>query len=339
MRPHAVVDETERRTRDLLRKLLTDDHAHIERLLDSIAATASSGDAFDLREEWQTFDQAVTRHLDAEERDIFPAFARYDPQAAEMLLRQHKQIRAAATEVGLGVDLHCVRDAQVRTFVAMLRTHGRHEDNVLYPWAALHLGESARRRVFRTLMARKVPLINNSNCDHWTIDSETSTLGFSLRHIVVQEIRGRFTRWGGTIAVDRDDPARSNVHVWIDLASIDTGEHERDAHLRSSEFFDLQHFALATFVSTEVLIIPGLSPRVRGRLDLHGVNGDVELDVIDQRRWSDGSGAERLGYSVKARLDRRKFGLRWNQDLDVGGIVVGDQIEVVAHLEAISAKS
>jgi len=169
----------------------------------------------------------------------------------------------------------------------------------------------------------------------WAIDPVRSRLLFALRHIIVHQIRGSFARWGGTIALDERDPARSRVDVWIDLASVDTGDPARDDHVRSAEFFDVARFPQATFASVEIRTSEGPVAVVRGRLDLHGVGEDLDVEIVDQARSTDPDGRERCTFTVKTRFDRRRFGLRWNQDLDVGGVVVGDIIEIEAHVEAV----
>ena len=171
----------------------------------------------------------------------------------------------------------------------------------------------------------------------WTIDPNRSTLRFALRHIIVHQIRGSFGRWGGTIALDEVEPTQSRVDVWVDLASVETGDPARDDHVRSPEFFDVARFPRASFTSIEIGAPRGSKATVRGRLDLHGIGQDVELDVVDQTQSKGSDGVERRAFTIKTRFDRRRFGLRWNQDLDVGGVVVGDTIELEARVEAVRA--
>lgn len=176
-----------------------------------------------------------------------------------------------------------------------------------------------------------------ASSDAWRIDAQHSTLRFWLRHIVVQQIHGHFASWGGQVIVDSATPALSAVEVWIDLASVTTDNVERDEHIRSAEFFDVAHFPRATFTSTAIRVQAHANPVVLGRLNLHGVEHEVEVEVTDQSSRVDASGVERRTYSIRAEIDRRAFGLRWNQDLDVGGVVVGDKIEIRAHLETARA--
>jgi polyisoprenoid-binding protein YceI len=169
----------------------------------------------------------------------------------------------------------------------------------------------------------------------WEIDGTASRLDFSLRHIVITEISGRFGSWGGQMIFDPDDVDRSLIKVWIDVASIDTGSGERDAHLRSPEFLDVARFPRAAFVSTGVDVQRDGQARLTGVLRLHGVSQNVELEVATERTWVDESRRLRAAYRLRGRLDRQAFGLHWNQDLDVGGIVVGDEVEIEARVELV----
>jgi len=173
-----------------------------------------------------------------------------------------------------------------------------------------------------------------STSERWEIDAARSSLSFNLRHIVVQQIRGRFERWGGTLFVDLRQPWLSSVYVWVDLTSVTTGDAGRDAHVRSAEFLDVAQFPRAEFKSTNVEVPDGQIV-VEGLLNLHGIVHDLEIraevEVGDATGNADGQG--RTVYTARGVIDRQSFGLHWNQDLDVGGIVVGDEIEITAKVE------
>jgi polyisoprenoid-binding protein YceI len=171
--------------------------------------------------------------------------------------------------------------------------------------------------------------------ERWEIDAGNSQISFSLRHLVVSEIRGRFYDWGGEMILDPDDIPGARIKVWIDVASIDTGSVERDAHLRSAEFLDATRFPRAEFANTEIVRRWDGEAALTGRLLLHGITREVELKVIARKTWVDADGLMRATYSVQGTLDRQAFGLHWNQDLDVGGIVVGDKIEIQARVELV----
>lgn len=171
--------------------------------------------------------------------------------------------------------------------------------------------------------------------ERWEIDSSNSRLSFSLRHIVVSQIEGSFPTWGGEMLFDPDDLPRTQIQVWIDLGSIDTGSVDRDAHLRSAEFLDTPRFSRALFTSTDVALLRDGEASVTGRLQLHGISRTVELKVVAQRTWVDDRGLMRATYRVQGAIDRQTFGLHWNQDLDVGGIVVGDRVQLDARVEMV----
>jgi polyisoprenoid-binding protein YceI len=171
--------------------------------------------------------------------------------------------------------------------------------------------------------------------ERWEIDGPKSTLTFALRHFVVGEIKGTFRSWGGALLLDPAHLGRSSLEVWIDVDSVDTGDPERDAHLRSPELLDVARFPRAEFRSTGIALRADGDTIVSGHLNLHGVRRYVELVVIAQ--WS-GARDERMlraDYRVDAKFDRQEFGLHWNQDLDIGGIVVSDKVEITARVELI----
>ena len=168
----------------------------------------------------------------------------------------------------------------------------------------------------------------------WQVVGIESALTFSLRHIVVSEIRGRFRRWGAILVLDREDRSRALLKAWIDLASIDTGSIERDQHIRSAEFFDVARFPFAEFRSDAITALDDRRFLARGTLGLHGESRPVELIVTPGPKRED-AGITRASCEVRATIDRQAFGLRWNQDLDGGGLVVGDRIDLHARVQAM----
>jgi polyisoprenoid-binding protein YceI len=170
--------------------------------------------------------------------------------------------------------------------------------------------------------------------ERWEVDEARSRLSFTLTHLVVKQIHGAFESWGGTLFLDRRQPSLSSVHIWVDLSSLDTDSSERDAHVRSAEFFDVRQFPLATFKSTAVDVKKD-PVVVNGRLELHGAVRDIELTVSPIAMPTSPSGEQRKTFSVQTKLDRQAFGLHWNQDLDAGGIVVGDNVQLEAHVEVV----
>ena len=169
----------------------------------------------------------------------------------------------------------------------------------------------------------------------WNIDPSHSAIAFSVRHLVVSKTRGRFLKWSGQIRFDPDEPAASSVDVTIDPASLDTAEPQRDAHLRSADFFDVEKFPTASFRSTKVEGLAGDRYRITGNLTLHGVTKAVVLDATYEGSGKDPWGGERAGFVASTSIDRRDFGLEWNKALETGGLLVGEKVELTLEVEAV----
>lgn len=169
----------------------------------------------------------------------------------------------------------------------------------------------------------------------WTIDPVHSIAEFAVRHMMVSTVKGRFRSMEGSITLDEERPERSSVVATIDVASVDTAEPDRDAHLRSDDFFNAERFPKMTFRSTRVELQGEDRARVYGDLTIRDVTREVALDVEFEGRAKDPWGNERIGFSATTELNRKEFGLRWNQVLETGGVVVGDRVKVSLHVEAV----
>lgn len=172
----------------------------------------------------------------------------------------------------------------------------------------------------------------------WNIDTSHSGVHFTIRHMVVSKVRGGFNRWSGAIDFDAAAPERSSVTATIEAASIHTREPKRDAHLRSADFFDVEKHPLISFASTKVEA-SGDRYRVTGDLTLHGVTQPVVLDAEFLGAAKDPWGQERLGFSATTTIDRKAFGLAWNQLLEAGGVLVGDKVEITLDVQAVKAQA
>ena len=173
----------------------------------------------------------------------------------------------------------------------------------------------------------------------WNIDTAHSGIGFSVRHMVVSKVRGRFAKFAGTLHIEDADVARSEATVTVDAASIDTGVPDRDAHLRSPEFFDVEKFPELRFRSKRVEKIDDVRYRLVGDLTIRDVTREVSLDVDYGGRAKDPWGNERVGFAGKTSIDRRDFGLSWNQLLETGGILVGDRVDIDIEIEGVRGAS
>ena len=169
----------------------------------------------------------------------------------------------------------------------------------------------------------------------WKVDSTRSEIKFTLRHLVLAVINGRVGRWEATLRIDPDEPTRSSVEVVIDARSVDTGEPERDEHVRSIEFLNAEIYPEISFRSTAVTPQEGGRYLVKGDLTIRTVIQQVTLEVSEVERLADGRGQDRATFRGRGTFDRQTFGLHWNQDLDKGGVVLGDKVDVSVSLEAV----
>ena len=170
----------------------------------------------------------------------------------------------------------------------------------------------------------------------YTIDLTHSDVGFSVRHMVFAKVRGHFTKWTADLAFDQADPSKDAVNVSIDVASIDTREAQRDGHLKSADFLDAEKYPKITYKSTKVESAGAKKYAVTGDLTIHGVTKPVKLDVEELGGGKDPWGNQRVAFAAKARIDRGEFGLKWNQVLETGGVLVGEHIDIEIDVEAIA---
>jgi polyisoprenoid-binding protein YceI len=177
------------------------------------------------------------------------------------------------------------------------------------------------------------------SAERWEIDSSHSGIQFTVRHLVIAKVRGQFSRWTGTVTAPGGDFALASLDVVIDAASIDTGVADRDAHLRSADFFDVERYPEITFKSGEVTRVASDRLRVAGVLTIKGVARDVALDVEQLGLAKDPWGNERAAFSATTSIDRRDFGLTWNQVLETGGVMVGDRIDITIEIEAVRQRA
>lgn len=176
----------------------------------------------------------------------------------------------------------------------------------------------------------------------WTIDADHTLVEFSARHMMITKVKGRFADVEGTVEIDPDAPGNSRVEVAIDAASIDTRQSDRDDHLRSGDFLDVESHPTIRFESTGVEGDPtsaGDAFRVIGDLTIRGETREVVLDATFEGHGSDPWGNERAGFSAKTSIDRRDFGLTWNQALETGGVLVGHEIEISLEVELVAAET
>ena len=167
----------------------------------------------------------------------------------------------------------------------------------------------------------------------WNIDPTHSEVGFVVRHLMVSKVRGNFTSFEGSITIG-EDPLQSSVEASIDAASIDTREPQRDNHLRSTDFFDVETHPKITFRSTSVRPDGG-DFVVTGDLTIHGVTRSVDLELEHNGVHPDPWGGQRAGFSAATEISRSDFAIDFNVPLDGGGVVIGDKIKITLEVEAV----
>ena len=168
----------------------------------------------------------------------------------------------------------------------------------------------------------------------WDIDATHSTVGFSVRHMMVSKVRGYFTEFAGEI-VTAENPAQSTVTATIDMDSIDTRQEQRDAHIRSADFFDVGNHTVMTFRSTRVLSTDGGDWTLEGDLTIKGITKPVTLELEVNGFGPDAYGGTRAGFSAKTEISRKEYGVDIDMPMDGGGVVVGDKITVELEIEAV----
>ena len=168
----------------------------------------------------------------------------------------------------------------------------------------------------------------------YQIDPAHTHAQFKVRHLMVSNVKGDFDKVTGTVEYDETNPGASKINIVVDVASISTREPQRDAHLKSADFFDVEKFPTITFVSTGVVKSGEDSFEVVGDLTIHGVTNTIDLDVADVTpEMKDPYGFFRRGASAKATIMRSDFGLKYNSVLEAGGVAIGDQVHITIDTE------
>jgi polyisoprenoid-binding protein YceI len=168
----------------------------------------------------------------------------------------------------------------------------------------------------------------------WKIDPSHSNVEFAVKHLMISTVKGQFADVEGEIVIADGEPARSSVTATLKSASIDTRTGQRDDHLRSGDFLDAANFPEITFKSTRITG-DASEFKVTGNLTIRGVTREITLDATNEGSGKDPWGGERIGFSAKTKLDRRDFGLTWNQAIESGGVVVGHELKVSIEIEAV----
>ncbi len=168
----------------------------------------------------------------------------------------------------------------------------------------------------------------------WKIDTTHSSVEFAVKHMMLTTVKGRFTEVSGAVEFDADDPTGGRADITIGAASVDSRDAQRDAHLRSADFLDVERYPTLTFRSAK---IEGTAQQftLSGDLTIHGITRPITLDVTFQGAGKDPWGGERAGYTATGKLNRKDFGLTWNAALETGGLLVGEEVKIALEIELI----
>ena len=171
----------------------------------------------------------------------------------------------------------------------------------------------------------------------WNIDPVHSNVEFAVRHLMISTVKGRFGDVKGTVELDLTNPAAARLDVTIGVESVDTRNADRDAHLRSADFFDAVNFPAMRYVSRSVKVLPDGTFRVLGDLTIRGTTREVPLVATLEGTGADPWGGQRAGFSASGKLNRGDFGLHWNKVLEAGGVAVGEEVKLIVEAELVQA--
>jgi polyisoprenoid-binding protein YceI len=172
----------------------------------------------------------------------------------------------------------------------------------------------------------------------WNIDPVHSVAEFKVKHMMISNVKGQFTRIHGVLALDEADLTQSRIEASIEAASVNTRDEQRDAHLKSADFFDVEKFPTLSFKSTKISRVADGEVAVTGELTIHGVSRNAVFTVEGPTApGKDPWGNTRIGLSATTKISRKDFGLIWNASLETGGILVGDEVTITLDVQFVKA--
>ncbi|MEW2416901.1 YceI family protein [Streptomyces sp. NPDC046866] len=169
----------------------------------------------------------------------------------------------------------------------------------------------------------------------YAIDPAHSSIGFTVRHAMVTNVRGSFGDYTGSLHLDGSDPSRSTASIDVKIASVDTGIADRDAHLRGEDFFSAEDFPVMSFRSTEAARVGGNTYRITGDLTIKDVTRPLTIDLEFNGSATDVYGSERVGFEGSSEILRSEWGLTWNAALEAGGVMVSDKVKLTFDISAV----
>lgn len=168
----------------------------------------------------------------------------------------------------------------------------------------------------------------------WAVDAAHSSVEFSVKHMMISKVKGVFNEFSANVEADPSDLTTANIEFKIDVASVDTRNADRDAHLRSADFFDVENNPVMTFNSTSIKNNGDGEYEVTGDLTIRGITRSETFEVTYEGQGKDPWGNEKVGFSAEGKIKRSDYGLTWNAALETGGVLVGDQIKIALQIQA-----
>jgi polyisoprenoid-binding protein YceI len=189
-----------------------------------------------------------------------------------------------------------------------------------------------------TTMTTTTTVLPQTSTTTWNIDPAHSVAEFKVKHMMIANVKGHFTKVSGTLVRDESDPANDRVEATVDATSVHTRDEQRDAHLKSADFFDVEKFPTLHFKSSGISIVRDGELSVEGDLTIHGVTRKVRFAVEGPTPpTKDPWGNTRVAISASTKINRKDFGLTWNAALETGGILVGDEVTITLDVEFVKA--
>ena len=194
-----------------------------------------------------------------------------------------------------------------------------------------------RQRIWAVVLLGSVLVAPSAWASTWKIDQEHTTVAFKVRHLF-SKVQGEFKQFEGTFDYEPGKPEAWKANATIQASSIDTNVAERDKHLRSKDFFDVDQYPTLTFTSTGVRDVSQTGAKLDGLLTIHGVQKPVTLDLEVHGAGKDPWGNVRSGFTAKTTINRKDFGLTWNMAVETGQLLVGEEAEIILEVEGIAAE-
>jgi len=188
------------------------------------------------------------------------------------------------------------------------------------------------------LIGAVLALAATASADVWNFDKPHTSVGFTVRHLVITKIHGQFKDFDGKIEFDGKNVETGSVDVTIQMGSIDTENQKRDDHLKSPDFFDVEKFPVMTFKSRKIVKGEGSNFKIIGDLTIRDVAKEVALDAEFNGAIKDPWGGKRAGFSAIGKINRQDFGIKWNKALETGGFLVSDEVTINIETELVKAE-